>query len=117
MAKFKCKVCGYIHEGNKAPDLCPVCQAPASEFEEIKEEGAGQKKGLNRDSNIYTVLYAAVMVLVVAVVLAFTSQSLKSAQKANEDNDKRQQILRSINVSVAANEAEAKFNELITDVV
>ena len=115
MAKFKCKVCGYIHEGNKAPDLCPVCQAPASEFEEIKEEGAGQKKGLNRDSNIYTVLYAAVMVLVVAVVLAFTSQSLKSAQKANEDNDKRQQILRSINVSVAANEAEAKFNELITD--
>ena len=89
MAKFKCKVCGYIHEGNKAPDLCPVCQAPASEFEEIKEEGAGQKKGLNRDSNIYTVLYAAVMVLVVAVVLAFTSQSLKSAQKANEDNDKR----------------------------
>ena len=115
MAKFKCKVCGYIHEGNKAPDFCPVCQAPASEFEEIKEEGAGQKKGLNRDSNIYTVLYAAVMVLVVAVVLAFTSQSLKSAQKANEDNDKRQQILRSINVSVAANEAEAKFNELITD--
>ena len=115
MAKFKCKVCGYIHEGNKAPDFCPVCQAPASEFEEIKEEGAGQKKGLNRDSNIYTVLYAAVMVLVVAVVLAFTSQSLKSAQKANEDNDKRQQILRSINVSVAANEAETKFNELITD--
>ena len=56
MAKFKCKVCGYIHEGNKAPDFCPVCQAPASEFEEIKEEGAGQKKGLNRDSNIYTVL-------------------------------------------------------------
>ena len=25
MAKYKCKVCGYIHEGNKAPDVCPVC--------------------------------------------------------------------------------------------
>ncbi len=28
MAKYKCKVCGYIHEGNKAPDVCPVCAAP-----------------------------------------------------------------------------------------
>ena len=109
MAKFKCKVCGYIHEGDKAPEKCPKCQAPASEFEEM----AAEKKGLNRDSNVYTVVYAAVMVLVVAVLLAFTSQSLRSAQQANEDNDKRQQILRSINVSVAANEAEAKFNELM----
>ena len=50
MAKFKCKVCGYIHEGNKAPDVCPVCMAPASEFEEVKEPGAAGKKGLNRDS-------------------------------------------------------------------
>ena len=115
MAKFKCKVCGYIHEGNKAPDVCPVCMAPASEFEEVKEPGAAGKKGLNRDSNVYTVVYAAVMVLVVAVLLACTSQSLKSAQKANEDNDKRQQILRSINVSVPANQAEAKFNELIKE--
>ena len=53
------------------------------------------------------------LVILVAVLLAFTSQSLRSYQKANEDNDKRQQILRSINVSVPANEAEAKYNELI----
>lgn len=111
MAKYRCKVCGYIHEGNKAPDVCPVCQAPASEFEEVKEP----KKGINRDSNVYTVVYASVMVVLVAVLLAFTSQSLRSFQKANEDNDKRQQILRSVNVSVPANEAEAKFNELIKD--
>lgn len=70
---------------------------------------------MNRDSNSYTIIYAAVMVVLVAVVLAFTSQSLKSAQKQNEDNDKRQQILRSINVSVPANQAEAKFSELIKD--
>ena len=44
MAKYKCKVCGYVHEGNKAPDTCPVCSAPASEFEEIKEEGAAKKR-------------------------------------------------------------------------
>ena len=70
---------------------------------------------MNRDSNVYTVVYAAVMVILVAVLLAFTSQSLRSYQKANEDNDKRQQILRSVNVSVPANEAEAKFNELVKD--
>ena len=55
------------------------------------------------------------MVLLVAVVLAFTSQSLRSFQKENEDNDKRQQILRSINVSVPANEAKAKYGELIKE--
>ena len=55
MAKYKCKVCGYVHEGNKAPDTCPVCSAPASEFEEIKEEGAA-KKGINRDSNVLSKL-------------------------------------------------------------
>ena len=80
MAKYKCKVCGYIHEGNKAPDVCPVCGVPASEFEEIKDEAvAGKKKGLDRDSNVYTVVYASVMVVLVAVVLAFTSQSLRTS--------------------------------------
>lgn len=70
---------------------------------------------MNRDSNVYTVVYASVMVLLVAIVLAFTSQSLRSFQKENEDNDKRQQILRSINVSVPAAEAKTKYNELIKD--
>lgn len=114
MAKYKCKVCGYIHEGNKAPDVCPVCGVSASEFEEIKE-AAADKKGLDRDSNVYTVVYASVMVVLVAVVLAFTSQSLRTFQQKNEDNDKRQQILRSINVSVQPNEAEAKYSELIKE--
>ena len=54
MAKYKCKVCGYIHEGNKAPDVCPVCAAPASEFEEIKEEAAADKKGIGqRQQRVY----------------------------------------------------------------
>ena len=55
------------------------------------------------------------MVVLVAVVLAFTSQSLRSFQKQNEDNDKRQQILRSINVNVSSSEAETKYNELIKE--
>lgn len=109
--KFKCKLCGYVHEGDKAPDVCPVCQAPASDFEEIKPE----KKGVDRDSNAYTIIYASVMVVLVAVLLAFTSQALRSLQKQNEENDKRQQILRSINVQVPAKEAEARYNELIKE--
>ena len=58
---------------------------------------------------------AAVMVVFVALLLAFTSQALRSTQKANEANDKRQQILRAVNVSVPAGEVEAKYNELIKE--
>lgn len=39
MKKFVCTVCGYIHEGDSAPEACPVCKAPASKFKEV-EEGA-----------------------------------------------------------------------------
>ncbi|WP_371364249.1 Reverse rubrerythrin-1 [Sporomusa rhizae] len=34
MKKFVCMICGYIHEGDSAPDACPVCSAPASKFVE-----------------------------------------------------------------------------------
>ena len=26
MKKFVCVVCGYIHEGETAPEVCPVCK-------------------------------------------------------------------------------------------
>ncbi|MCT4662235.1 MAG: NADH peroxidase [Tissierellales bacterium] len=32
MEKFICKVCGYVHEGSEAPEVCPQCKAPASQF-------------------------------------------------------------------------------------
>ena len=38
MAKYVCKVCGYVHEGELTDDFkCPVCGAPASEFEKVDE--------------------------------------------------------------------------------
>ncbi|MEW5933871.1 MAG: flavin reductase [Bacillota bacterium] len=37
MKKWRCRVCGYVHEGPVPPEVCPVCGAPASEFEEIVE--------------------------------------------------------------------------------
>ena len=38
MKKWKCLVCGYIHEGDEPPEKCPVCGADASQFEELIEE-------------------------------------------------------------------------------
>lgn len=38
MKKWKCKVCGYIHEGEEAPEECPVCGVTAEEFEEVEAE-------------------------------------------------------------------------------
>ena len=32
MAKWVCSVCGYVHEGDEAPESCPVCKAPADKF-------------------------------------------------------------------------------------
>ena len=38
MAKFVCSVCGYVHEGDAAPERCPQCKVPAEKFNEVKEE-------------------------------------------------------------------------------
>jgi len=35
MAKFVCTVCGYVYEGEAAPEVCPVCKAQASKFKEM----------------------------------------------------------------------------------
>ena len=35
MAKWVCTVCGYVYEGEQAPEACPVCKAPASKFKEM----------------------------------------------------------------------------------
>ena len=38
MKKFVCTVCGYVYEGEAAPEKCPVCGAPASKFKEQSGE-------------------------------------------------------------------------------
>ena len=37
MKKFVCAVCGYIYEGNEAPEQCPQCHAPKEKFSELVE--------------------------------------------------------------------------------
>ncbi|GMQ64515.1 MULTISPECIES: NADH peroxidase [Vallitalea] len=34
MKKYVCTICGYVHEGDSAPEKCPQCNAPASKFVE-----------------------------------------------------------------------------------
>lgn len=43
MKKWKCTVCGYVHEGEEPPEECPVCHADKSKFVEIVEEQATAK--------------------------------------------------------------------------
>ena len=40
--KFICTVCGYVHEGDEAPEKCPLFGAPRSKFKEMTPEVALQ---------------------------------------------------------------------------
>ena len=53
MKKFRCKVCGYIHEADelKGDFVCPTCKAPASKFEEVSEN---PYKGTQTEKNLQT---------------------------------------------------------------
>lgn len=35
MKKWRCTVCGYVHEGPTPPEKCPICGVPKIKFEEI----------------------------------------------------------------------------------
>ena len=107
--KYVCKVCGYAHVGNEAPSVCPLCKAGASEFEAVKEP---KKKGIDTNSDIYAIIYSAVVVVIVAFLLAGVSSMLKPKQDANIALDKKKQILASLNERNLP-DAAAKYDELI----
>ena len=70
---------------------------------------------MNKESNLYTIIYSAIIVIVVAVMLAFTSESLKDRQRRNENIDKIRQILTSINIASTNSDAEQLFEKYIVD--
>ncbi len=43
MKRFVCTVCGYVYEGDSAPDICPVCKQPGEKF---REETAVKNNGM-----------------------------------------------------------------------
>ncbi len=68
---------------------------------------------MNRESSAYTIIYSVVMVVIVALGLAFTHQVLIDRQTANENIDKMQQILRSLNINASTTEAQERYDQLI----
>lgn len=58
MKLFKCSVCGYVHEGNDAPDFCPKCNAPKEKFVELSQEDADKIYKSDRTNDIHMKLIA-----------------------------------------------------------
>jgi Na+-transporting NADH:ubiquinone oxidoreductase subunit C len=72
---------------------------------------------INRDSNVYTIVFATIMVVIVGGLLAFIASSLKPTQQANIKNEKMQNILQAIGLEemkeLQRSEAGAKFNDFV----
>lgn len=62
---------------------------------------------MNTNSNTYTIIYASVMVIIVAFLLAFVSSALKPTQDKNVEIDKKKQILAALNVRDKSMNVEA----------
>lgn len=73
-------------------------------------------KKMNTDSNVYTIVYAAVMVVIVAVLLAVVSQALASRQAANVKLDTQKQMLVALNQDLkGCNDPAALYESLVRD--
>ena len=70
---------------------------------------------MNRDSNKHTYIFAVLMVLSVAFVLSFTSESLKDLQNANVKKEKMQNILSSVGINVTRDESEDLYMDYISE--
>ena len=110
--KFVCSVCGYVHNGDKAPEVCPVCKQSGVFVEE-------KKKGLDTNSNAYTVIYATIIVVIVAVLLALVSQVLSPRQEANRLLDQQKQILVALNQDSLMNTMNPAdlYDKLVNDTI
>lgn len=64
MSKYVCSICGYTHEGEAAPDKCPICKAPKQKFikaheltpeeeERVKERLQEQSQQDGKETNIF----------------------------------------------------------------
>ncbi|WHH57048.1 rubredoxin-like domain-containing protein [Petroclostridium sp. X23] len=50
---FKCSVCGYVHEGEEAPAICPKCGAPKEKFVELGKEDTDKIYASDRTNDIH----------------------------------------------------------------
>ena len=70
---------------------------------------------MDKNSNIYTFIFVGIMVIGIASILAFTSQTLKPMQKENVKNEKMQNILSTIGINVSREEAEGLYSKYIKE--
>ena len=71
---FKCTVCGYISEGESAPEKCPKCGAGAEKFEELSSEVAEKIYRSNKTNGIHI------------EVIALAEKIISLSQEGIEDN-------------------------------
>lgn len=50
---FKCSVCGYVHEGDDAPEVCPKCGFPKEKFQELSQDAADKIYASDRTNDIH----------------------------------------------------------------
>lgn len=67
---------------------------------------------MNTNSNSYTIIYASIMVIIVAFLLAFVSSALKEQQNKNVELDTKKQILAALNIQDVA-DAEAEYDRYV----
>ena len=73
-------------------------------------------KKLNTNSNLYIIIYAALMVVIVAFLLAFVSKALQQKSDANVAIDKKSQILAALCIrSLDKSMVEAKYAEVVKE--
>ena len=71
---------------------------------------------INTNSNVYTIVYATVLVIIVAFLLALANSALKPRQDANVALSQKKQILASINErNLGDKQSEETYNALISD--
>lgn len=69
---------------------------------------------INKQSNVYTIVYITVMVIVVGALLAVTAMSLKDRQAENVQADKKSQILQAVHIATSRSTVIADFDKYIT---
>lgn len=53
MKKFVCTICGYVYEGEAAPEECPICHQPSSAFKEVEASAASPYAGTKTEQNLW----------------------------------------------------------------
>ena len=70
---------------------------------------------MSRDSNLYTFLFVGIMIVGIASILAYTSQTLKPMQDENVKNEKMKNILSTVGINVSREEAEKSYEKYIVE--